>query len=145
MLLLLSRFRHVRLCATPEAAARQAPPSVGFSRPFPSPVHESESEVTQLCLTLPDPMDLQPTRLLCPWDFPSKSTGVGCHCLFHCQNTSWPQMNAIDTSEITYSKDTETNPYNSHQLILERGAFFNRGRTVFNKWCWYIGYWYANE
>ena len=23
----------------------------------------------------------QPTRLLRPWDFPSKSTGVGCHCL----------------------------------------------------------------
>ena len=25
--------------------------------PFPSPIHESESEVTQLCLTLGDPMD----------------------------------------------------------------------------------------
>ena len=24
---------------------------------------------------------LQPTRLLCPWDSPGKSTGVGCHCL----------------------------------------------------------------
>ena len=24
---------------------------------------------------------LQPTRLLHPWDFPSKSTGVECHCL----------------------------------------------------------------
>ena len=24
---------------------------------------------------------LQPTRFLCPWDFPGKSTGVGCHCL----------------------------------------------------------------
>ena len=24
---------------------------------------------------------LQPTRLLHPWDFPGKSTGVGCHCL----------------------------------------------------------------
>ena len=24
---------------------------------------------------------LQPTRLLCPWNFPGKSTGVGCHCL----------------------------------------------------------------
>ena len=24
---------------------------------------------------------LQPTRLPCPWDFPGKSTGVGCHCL----------------------------------------------------------------
>ena len=23
---------------------------------------------------------LQPTRLLCPWDFPGKNTGVGCHC-----------------------------------------------------------------
>ena len=23
----------------------------------------------------------QPTRLLCPWDFPGKSTGVGCHFL----------------------------------------------------------------
>ena len=25
------------------------------------------------------PPGLQPTRLLCPWDFPGKSTGVGCH------------------------------------------------------------------
>ena len=28
------------------------------------------------------PHGLQPTRLLHPWDFPGKSTGVGCHCLF---------------------------------------------------------------
>ena len=34
---------------------------------------ESESEVTQLCPTLSDPME--PTRLLRPWDFPGKSTG----------------------------------------------------------------------
>ena len=27
------------------------------------------------------PHGLQPTRLLCPWDFPGKSTEVGCHCL----------------------------------------------------------------
>ena len=27
------------------------------------------------------PHGLQPTRLLYPWDFPGKSTGVGCHCL----------------------------------------------------------------
>ena len=32
MLLLLSRFSRVRLCATPETAAHQAPPSMGFSR-----------------------------------------------------------------------------------------------------------------
>ena len=29
------------------------------------------------------PRGLQPTRLLRPWDFPGKSTGVGCHCLLH--------------------------------------------------------------
>ena len=45
-------------------AAHQAPPSLGFSRqehwsglPFPSPMHESESEVTQSYPTRSDPMD----------------------------------------------------------------------------------------
>ena len=49
LLLLLSRFSRVRLCATPESAAHQAPLSLEFSRqeywsglPFPSPVHKSE-------------------------------------------------------------------------------------------------------
>ena len=48
-LLLLSCSSRVRLCATPETAAHQAPPSLGFSRqehwsglPFPSPMHGSE-------------------------------------------------------------------------------------------------------
>ena len=43
-LLLLSRFSRVRLCVTPQTAAHQAPPSLGFSRQehssallFPSP------------------------------------------------------------------------------------------------------------
>ena len=37
--------------------------------------------VAQSCLTLWQPHGLQPTRLLCPWDFPGKNTGVGCHFL----------------------------------------------------------------
>ena len=48
-LLLLSCFSHVWLCVTPEMAAHQAPPSLGFSRqehgsglPFSSSMHESE-------------------------------------------------------------------------------------------------------
>ena len=28
------------------------------------------------------PQGLQPTRLLCPWDFPGKNTIMGCHFLF---------------------------------------------------------------
>ena len=49
LLLLLSHFSRVRLCATPEMGAHQAPLSLGFSRqehwsglPFPSPMHGSE-------------------------------------------------------------------------------------------------------
>ena len=34
-------------------------------------------EVAQSCPTFCDPMD----RLLCPWNFPGKNTGVGCHFL----------------------------------------------------------------
>ena len=36
------------------------------------------------CSVLPDslqPHRLQPTRLLCPWDFPGRNTRVGCHFL----------------------------------------------------------------
>ena len=90
LLLLLSRFSRVQLCATPETATHQAPLSLGLSRQehwsgllFPSPVHESEkwkwrhSVVSDCSL----PHGLQPTRLRHPWDFPGKSTGVGCHCL----------------------------------------------------------------
>ena len=32
--------------------------------------------LTQLCPTLLQPLGLQPTKLLCPWDFPSKNTGM---------------------------------------------------------------------
>ena len=35
----------------------------------------------QSCLTLCDPMDHSPSRLLCPWDSPGKHTGMGCHAL----------------------------------------------------------------
>ena len=45
---------------------------------------ESETEVTQMCPTHSEwPHRWQPTRLLRPWDFPGKSTGVGCCCLLY--------------------------------------------------------------
>ena len=83
--MLPSRFSRVRLCTTPETAAHQAPPSLGFSKQntgvgchflLQCMKVKSESEVAQS-----RPHGLQPTRLLRPWDFPGKSTGVGCHCL----------------------------------------------------------------
>ena len=59
------------------------------------------------------PHGLQPTRLLRPWDFPGKSTGVGCHCLCllspikhlpgNCSNfTCSTYMRIIDIQSIIY-------------------------------------------
>ena len=71
-------------------AAHQAPQSLGFSRqehwsglPFPCPMHESEKwKWSRSVMSYSSrPHGLQPTRLLHPWDFPGKSTGVGCRCL----------------------------------------------------------------
>ena len=50
------------------------------------------------------PHGLQPTRLLRPWDFPGKSTGVGCHCLLQKlfmvgRNWQIPQKLANTTNE----------------------------------------------
>ena len=68
LLLLLSRFSRVRLCAIPETAAHQAPLSLGFSRQehwsgvgchflLQCMKVKSKSEVAQSCPTLSDPMD----------------------------------------------------------------------------------------
>ena len=108
LLLLLHRFSRVRLCATPQTAAHQALPSPGFSRqehwsglPFPSPMHASEKwKWSHSVMFDPQwPHGLQPSKLLCPWDFPGKSTGVGCHCLLHIQ--AWPNSNLLYTVEVT--------------------------------------------
>ena len=67
---LLSRFSHVWLCATPETAAHQAPLFLGFSRqehwsglPFPSPMHESEKWKQKVKVKSLSPVQLLAT----PW------------------------------------------------------------------------------
>ena len=91
-------FSRVWLCVTPQTAAHQAPPSLGFSRqehwsglPFPCPMHESEKWKWSRSVTSDPqrPHGLQPSRLLRPWDFPGKSTGVGCHCLLYERVRVW--------------------------------------------------------
>ena len=98
LLLLLSSFSCVRLCATPQMAAHQALLSLGFSRqeqwsglPFPSPMHESEKWKWSRSVVSDSswPHGLQPTRLLHPWDSLGKSAGVGCHCLLHQRTWVW--------------------------------------------------------
>ena len=57
LLLLLSRFSRVRLCATPQTR--------------------------------------QPTRIPCPWDFPGKNTGVGCHFLLQCMKVKSARSRSV--------------------------------------------------
>ena len=42
---------------------------------------ESGSDVAQSCPTFYDPMDCSLHQAPLLWDFPGKSTAVGCHCL----------------------------------------------------------------
>ena len=95
---------HLAFAAAAAAKSRQSCPtlcdpidgsppgslSLGFSRqehwsglPFPSPMHTSEKWKWSRSVVSDSqqPHGLQPTRLLRQWDFPGKSTGVGCHCL----------------------------------------------------------------
>ena len=107
-LLPLSHFSHVQLCVTPRTAAHQAPPSLGFSRqehwsglPFPSPMNASKKWKWRRSV-ISDPQrshGLQPSRLLHPWDFPGKSTGVGCHVNPH---KKWNYFKAVYRIEIRY-------------------------------------------
>ena len=100
-------------------------PSLGFSRqehwsglPFPSPMHESEKWKWSRSVVSDSsqPHGLQPTRLLHPWDFPGKSTGVGCHrllieylqsithCSDHCTTSLYPHNNPIGSIYYYYSQ-----------------------------------------
>ena len=45
------------------------------------PSEWEKSQVNQSCLTLCDPTDCSLPGSICPWDFPGKSTRVGCHFL----------------------------------------------------------------
>ena len=68
------------------------------------------------CVGLCDPMgSLQPTRLLCPWDFPGKNTGVGCHFLL------WGSSRPRDLTQASHTADSlPTGPWGKPQQIFTR-------------------------
>ena len=84
----LAAAKSLQLCLTLCDTIDSSPLSLGFSRQeywnglsFPSPMHESEKWKwsRSVMSDFSRPHGLQPTRLLCPWDFSGKSTGVDCH------------------------------------------------------------------
>ena len=63
------------------------------------------------------PHGLQPTRLLSPWDFPGKSTGVGCHD---------PSISLLGIftkkAKNTNSKDTCTSVFTAALFTIANGS-----------------------
>ena len=61
------------------------------------------------------PHGLQPTKLLCPWNFPGKNTGVGCHFL----------LRGIFPTQ-------ESSPHSSLPSPALAGGFFTTSTTFIN-------------
>ena len=127
LLLMLSRFSPVQLCATPYLAAHQAPLSLGFSRqkhwsglPFPSPMHESESEneVAQSCPTPSDPMDCSPP-------------GSSVHGIFQARVLEW---GAIAFSDLLFRFQLISKSFLI--LIKSETLLWNQRIDAFELWCW---------
>ena len=89
VLLLLSHFSRVWLCATPKTAAHQAPPSLGFSRqehwsglPLPPPMHETEKwKWKWSCVRLSGTPWTAARQAPPSMGFSRQEYWSGCHCL----------------------------------------------------------------
>ena len=92
-----------------------------------------QREWSESCSVVPNssrPHGLQPTRLLHPWDFPGKSTGVGCHCLPH-----------LKPQEKTHkNKENSSNKMEKLRILSRGGAWATRKK----KYGWYGGEWFIS-
>ena len=112
LLLLLSRFSCVRLCATPETAAHQASLSLGFSRqehwsglPFPSPMHQSEKWKWSHSV-MSDSSDLMDCR----------PPGSSVHGIFQAKVLEWDAIAFSDLPTRVIEINTKINKWNLIKL-----------------------------
>ena len=95
------------------------------------------------CVQLERPHGLQPTRLLRPWDFLGKSTGVRCHCLLQflciastelCLNEHVSWQNSVSLCPASFCTTRPNLPVTSgitwlptfafQSLMMKRESFF---------------------
>ena len=85
--------------------------------------------VTQSCVTLCDPIDLWPARLLCPWNSAGKNTAVGSHFLL--QGLSPTQESNPGTPhcrQVLYFLSHEGNPNES--ILPHKNLHVNVYRSI---------------
>ena len=98
------------------------------------PVHQPWACCIMHVITTFWPHRLYLTRLLRPWDFPSKSTGVGCHCLLRTKGWHTPNKERIlpiwrsskQNTGFTLSFGLEM----KHQLFLDFRPFSLQNETL---------------
>ena len=77
----------------------------------------------QVMLHSLQPHELQPARLLCPWDFTGKNTGVGCHFLLQgIFPTQGSNLGLLHCRQILYRLSYERNL----GVILNSTLFLNQ-------------------
>ena len=148
LLLLPSRFSRVRLCETPQMAAHQAPPSLGFSRqehwsglPFPSPIPQLKAEILQRSavsmVQLPHPyMTTGKTRVLTRQTFVGKVISLLFNMLSllvitflprsKCLLISWlqsPSAVSLKSPKINSFTVSTVSPSICHEVIGPRSSF----------------------
>ena len=126
LLLLLSRFSRVRLCDPIDGSPPGSPvPGILQARTLEWVAISFSNAWKWTCSVVSDsswPHGLQPTRLLCPWAFPGKRTGVG----FLLQITEM-LGDLISKSESYYVKEAKVKPksvYKSLWLISDNSICF---------------------
>ena len=62
----------------------------------------------------------QPTRLPCPWDSPSKNTGVGCHFLLQCMKVKSESEVAQSCSTLSHPMDCSLPGSSTHGILQAR-------------------------
>ena len=92
------------------------------------------------------PYELLPTRLLYPWDFPGKNTGVGCHALLQgiFPTQGWnPSANTEDVKDVSsvpesrkFSEEGNGNPlqYSCLENPMDREAWQAIVHEVTKSW-----------
>ena len=120
LLLLLSHFSRVWLCVTPQTAAHQAPPSLGFSRqahwsglPFPSPMHESEKwkGSRSVVSDSQDPMDCSPP-------------GSSVHEIFQARVLEWVAIAFSEAGRLGIAKFSKITGQHSGDGVTWEALFF---------------------
>ena len=109
-------------------AAHQAPSSLGFSRqehwsglPFPSPMHESESEVAQSCPTLHNTMDCS-------------LPGFSIHGIFQARVLEWVPSPSLIYRAVSPKFTSSIQLLNSKTIISSYlfDTFIGRSHRLFN-------------